>query len=809
MIRQDLFKALQRRRQFAHFRQDHSAFIAGQHEMPLEIEGLLQARQGLLLLPPQPQNASQGIPRRGIVGSQFDRLAGRFLGIVGVIPLHQSERVAHVNLRPVRFQLQRILVVSDGHPELVLADGIRRLHDQFVDLAQSQLLDLGEGLFRFLTLPQGIQNDRVELPALHIIRVLGQRRLHRSPRSRQVSGLGRVNRRVVILHVGTAHGETFSKSPSLRRGLILANRTGHRIFAPMADVTRDTLVKTLEDIALLLELKGENPFKTRAYRNGAEIVQNFDGNIVARAADDDLKGIKGLGDALQQKLHELAATGKLEFYEKLRAEFPPDLFELFELQGLGPKKIKALYDQLGISSIAELKEACQGDEISKLSGFGAKTVEKILAAIASREKFADRFRLGEVAPLAETFLERLREHPEVHRCAIAGSYRRSKETVHDLDFLVATSKPAELTQFFTDFAEVESVLAHGETKASVQLADGLQCDLRAVSNDHFPFALQYFTGSKEHNVELRSLARKQGLSLNEYQFTGEGEIPEVEEEADIYRALGLAWVAPELRENRGEIEAARDKQLPDLVELDNLRGTFHNHTTASDGKNTLAEMAAAAREHGLQYLGIADHSKSSFQANGLDESRLEKQIDEITQLNEDFSDFALLSGSEVDILKDGSLDFPDELLARLDYCVASVHNSFNLPEKEMTARLIKAMENEHVTMLGHLTGRLLLRRDPYAVTIEKIIDCAAETRTVIELNCNPWRLDMDWRWWHRARDQGVLTSLNPDAHATEQLQFLSYGVRLARKGWLRREDVLNCRTLPEIRKWLALPKEKR
>ena len=577
----------------------------------------------------------------------------------------------------------------------------------------------------------------------------------------------------------------------------------------MPDVSRDTLVHTLEEIALLLELKGENPFKTRAYRNGAEIVRQHEGDIVALAAANELKDIKGIGEALQQKLHELASTGILAFHQKLRAEFPASLFELFDLQGLGPKKIKALHDQLGISSIAELKKACQGEEISKLSGFGAKTVEKILAAIENHEKFADRFRLGEVAPLAETLLERLRDHPAVNRAEIAGSYRRSKETLHDLDFLVSTTDPAGITSFFTTFPEVHEVIAHGDTKASIRLENGLQCDLRAVSNAHFPFALQYFTGSKEHNVELRSLARKQGLSLNEYNFTGDGDLPEVHEEADLYRALGLAWVPPELRENRGEIAAARDGKLPRLVELSQLRGTFHNHTTASDGKNTLAEMAEAARELGLQYLGIADHSKSSFQANGLDERRLREQIKDIAQLNESFDDFALLSGSEVDILKDGSLDFDDPLLAELDYCVASVHNVFNLPEDEMTARLIRAMENEPVTMLGHLTGRLLLRRDPYAVNMEKIIDCAAETRTVIELNCNPWRLDMDWRWWHRARDRGVLTALNPDAHATEQLQFLAFGARLARKGWLRREDVLNTRSLDDIRAWLDLPKSKR
>lgn len=579
----------------------------------------------------------------------------------------------------------------------------------------------------------------------------------------------------------------------------------------MATVTRDTLVSTLEEIALLLELKGANPFKTRAYRQGAEIVQNFDGDIVSLAANNELKGIKGFGAALQQKLHELASSGQLEYYNELKAEFPETLFELFELQGLGPKKIKALYDKLNVDSISSLKETCESGAIAELSGFGAKSVEKILSSIANREKFADRFRLGDVAPLAETLLERLRDHPKVSRSAIAGSYRRSKETLHDLDFLVATTEPAELTEFFTNFPEVHDIIANGETKASIRLENGLQCDLRAVSSEHFPFALQYFSGSKEHNVALRALALKQGLSLNEYDFTpSEGvEVPEVHEEKDIYSALGLQWVPPELRENRGEIEAADQGTLPTLVELENLRGTFHNHTIASDGKNTLAEMAEAAREHGLQYLGIADHSKASFQANGLDEERLLKQVEEIKSLNEELDGFTLLTGTEVDILKDGSLDFNDEILSQLDYCVASVHNAFTLDEDTMTKRLIRAMENEHVTMLGHLTGRLLLKRDPYQVNIDKIIDCASETRTIIELNCNPWRLDMDWRWWNKARDKNVLCSINPDAHATNQLQFLAYGVRLARKGWLRREDIINCRPVNEIKEWLALPKAQR
>ena len=577
----------------------------------------------------------------------------------------------------------------------------------------------------------------------------------------------------------------------------------------MAEVTREHLVKTLENIALLLELKGENPFKTRAYRNGAEIVQNFDGDIVTRAIKNDLKDIKGFGDALQQKLYELASTGSLAYHENLRAEFPETLFELFEIQGLGPKKIKAVYDQLEVDSVASLKKACEDGKVASLKGFGTKTAEKILGAIANREKFADRFRLGDVGPLAETLLERLKDHPKVSRAAIAGSYRRSKETLHDLDFLVATTEPSELTSFFAQMPEAEEIIVQGSTKTTIRLENGLQCDLRAVSNEHFPFALQYFTGSKEHNVALRSLALKQGLSLNEYDFTGDGEMPEVHEEGDIYRSLGLLFIPPELRENRGEIEASDQGKLPDLIKKENLRGTFHNHTTASDGNNSLLEMAEAAHDLGLEYLGIADHSKASFQANGLNEVRLREQISEIRALNEQFDDFALIAGSEVDILKDGSLDFDDDLLQELDYCVASVHNSFTLDEDTMTKRIIRAMENEHVTMLGHVTGRLLLKRDPYAVNIEKIIACASETRTVIELNCSPYRLDMDWRWWKKAREKNVLCSINPDAHRTEQLQSLSYGVRLARKGWLRRNDVLNTKSLKEVQAWLALPKSER
>ena len=578
-------------------------------------------------------------------------------------------------------------------------------------------------------------------------------------------------------------------------------------------MSREEMVKVLEEIALLLELKDENPFKVKAYRAGAETVRTYPDDIIALAAANELKGVKGIGEALRDKLHEMATTGRLAFHENLRAEFPAGLFALFDLQGLGPKKIKTLHRELGIHSIDDLKRACEENRIAGTPGFGAKTQANILEAIAHRASYAGIFRLGSVAHVVEDLLEKLRDHPDALRVAACGSYRRSKETVHDIDLLVATAHPAELTSYFTTLPGIQKILAHGDTKASVILDNGLQCDLRAVANAQFPFALQYFSGSKEHNVALRQLALRHGWSLNEYDFTPVNDhahpLPSIHEEKDIYQALGLTFIEPELRENLGEIEAAQNNTHPRLIQIDNLRGTFHNHTTASDGRNSLEEMAAAAQELGLQYLGIADHSKSSFQANGLDETRLLAQVAEIRAFNATQQGFQILAGSEVDILKDGTLDFSDDILAQLDYCVASVHNAFTLSEDDMTRRIIRAMENQHVTMLGHLTGRLLLKREAYAVNIAKIIDCAAETRTVIELNCNPMRLDLDWRWWHRARDKGVLCSINPDAHKTEQLQFLHFGVRLARKGWLRREDVINTLSLEKITAWLQQPKDKR
>lgn len=571
-------------------------------------------------------------------------------------------------------------------------------------------------------------------------------------------------------------------------------------------MTREDAATIFERIAVLLEMQGENPFKVRAYRTGAELVESFSGDIMALAAENKLAGIKGLGEALRDKLHEMATTGRLEFYEKLKAQFPDTLFELFNVQGLGPKKIAALHANLGVGSIADLKRVCESGEAAKISGFGAKVVQKILDSIAFREQHATEFRLDQVQALAMQILEALREHPGVTQAEVCGSFRRGKETVHDLDFLVSTKQPEAVIDHFVQLPVVADVIAKGPTKASIHGPNGVQCDLRAVSSKEFPFALTYFTGSKEHNVAIRQRALAKGWSLNEYAFTPVPEhaspavIPEVYDEAGLYRALDLDFIDPELRENLGEIDAAEHGGLPRLVQLENLRGVFHNHTTASDGGATLREMAEAAHDLGLQYLGIADHSKSSFQANGLNETRLLAQIQEIKALNAEMAaeGFRIFTGSEVDILKDGSLDFSDEIMGQLDYVVASVHNIFNLPEAEMTARIIRAIENPHVTMLGHVTGRLLLQRPAYNVNIAAVIDAAAATGTIIEINASAARLDMDWRWWKLAKEKGVRTSINPDAHSTRGLQDVIYGIKTARKGWLTRKDVVNCLPLGEI-----------
>ena len=572
--------------------------------------------------------------------------------------------------------------------------------------------------------------------------------------------------------------------------------------ADMSAVTREQVVEVLERIALLLELQGENPFKVRAYRNGARTVELLEGDLADLVRDTGLKGIPGIGEALRDKISTLVTTGSLPYYEDLRAQFPPGLFELFDVPGLGPKKIKALYDTLKVASLAALEDACKSGSVAKLEGFGAKTQENLLKAIESLKRGAGRHLASAAAEASAALLADLRAHPDTIRISTGGSTRRRNETVHDIDIIVSTKNPAAISQAFREHSLVESVQAAGDTKSSVMLKGGLQADLRVVTDAEYPFALMYFTGSKEHNIVMRGLAQDRGWTLNEYRLApvrmDAPKIPKIHEEGDIYKLFGFDDIAPELRENRGEFEAAKAHKLPDLVRLEQLRGTFHCHTRESDGNNTLAEMAAAAQELGLEYLGIADHSKAAVQANGLDAARLKKQIAAIGKLNEGFDGFRLFSGVECDILKDGTLDFADPVLAQLDYVVASIHSSFTLSEADMTKRIIRAMKNPHVTMLGHLTGRILLRREPYAVNIPAVLDVAAETGTMIELNADPHRLDMDWRWWRMAVEKGVKCVINPDAHSVAGLQNLYFGIGAARKGWLTKNDVVNCLPLSKI-----------
>ena len=579
----------------------------------------------------------------------------------------------------------------------------------------------------------------------------------------------------------------------------------------MAAPTREQVVEVLERIALLLELQGENPFKIRAYRNGARALELLEGDLATLVREDGLRGVPGIGDALREKIGTLVTTGRLPYYEELRAKFPQELFGLFDVSGLGPKKIKALYGQLGVASVGDLEKVCREGKVAGLDGFGEKTQQKLLEALDALKQGAGRHLVSEAAPAAEALREFLRSQPAALRVSAGGSARRRSDTVHDIDLIVSTSEPEQISRAFREHPLVERVLAAGATKSSVVLEGGIQADLRVVADAEFPFALAYFTGSKEHNIVLRGLAQERGWTLNEYRLApakdGAPPIPEIRDEAGLYALFGFDYIEPELREDRGEFEAAAARRLPDLVKLENIRGTFHCHTRASDGRNSLAEMAAAAQELGLEYLGIADHSKASFQANGLDAARLAAQVEEIRAFNAASDGFRLFAGTECDILKDGSLDFPDDVLAQLDYAVASVHSSFGLGEAEMTARIIRAIQNPHVTMLGHMTGRLLLRREPYAVNIPAVLDAAAETGTVVELNADPHRLDLDWRWWRLAKEKGVRCAINPDAHSTGGLQNLYFGVGSARKGWLTKNDIVNCLPLKKAIKALAAKRE--
>jgi len=580
---------------------------------------------------------------------------------------------------------------------------------------------------------------------------------------------------------------------------------------------KEKVAEILQEIGTLLELKGENPFKTRAYVNAARTLEGLNEPLATLIAENRLGEIKGIGEALQEKITTLVTTGRLPYYEELKASIPPGLVEMLNIPGLGPKKVKAMNDKLGIDTVEALEAACKAGKVAELDGFGEKTQTKILDGIQFRRTYASRHHLSDALAVAGPILENLRAHSDVIRCSTAGSVRRHKEVIGDIDFLVSTKSPSAIIEFFTSQPGVISVSAKGETKASVILEGGIQADLRVVSDAEFPFALAYFTGSKEHNIAMRQRAITRGLRLNEYglfKSTEETRDPKLlvpcATEEEIFEKLGLPYIEPELREDHGEFAAGEKNQLPRLIEWTQLRGSLHNHSNWSDGHATLEEIAAHMQELGCDYWAITDHSKASFQANGLDAARLRQQLKAIAEVNKKIagegSEFRLLAGSEVDILKE-RLDFDDDLLAELDVVVASLHVAGS-DEADNTKRLIRAAENPFVHMLGHLTGRLLLERESYKVNQQAVIDACAATGTWIELNANPYRFDLDWRLWPYAKSKGVKCVINCDAHRLEHAGFLRLGAGIARKGWLEKSDVINTLPLPALMKELGRKRAK-
>jgi DNA polymerase (family 10) len=575
-------------------------------------------------------------------------------------------------------------------------------------------------------------------------------------------------------------------------------------------MTKEEVAAILDEIATLMEVKGENPFKCNAYRNGGRAVQNLSGDIEEIVREGKLVGKMGIGESLRNAITTLVTTGSLPFYEELKASVPAGVVQMLRLPGMGPKKVKTLHDS-GITTLDQLKSACEAGTVAKMKGFGAKTQQKILEGLAFVGEVGNRVRIDEALPVGEALVTAVRAMPGVIRAELAGSLRRRRETAKDIDIVASSANPGPILEAFTKLDGVRSVTGKGDTKCSVvvqQFVDNyrvvLNADLRVVDDKHYPVALLYFTGNKDFNIKLRRRAIARGWSLNEYDLgDGTTSVP-VKDEADIFAALELDYVPPEMREDTGEVELATRTdgkptgKIPKLVEASDIRGVFHNHTKYSDGANTLEEMALAAKSLGFEYLGIADHSQSLTIANGLSPQRVELQHGEIDELNKKLKGIRLLKGCEVDILADGRLDYRDEVLAHFEYVVASVHTLFNQPEEVMTERICRAIRHPLVTMLGHATGRLLLRREGYKVNLDKVLDAAAETGKMIEINAQPMRLDLDWVYCKRAKALGIPLVINPDAHSLPELELYRYGVNVARRAWLEAGDVFNTRGLKDV-----------
>lgn len=560
------------------------------------------------------------------------------------------------------------------------------------------------------------------------------------------------------------------------------------------------VAEVLSEMAAIFELKGENPFKIRAYQNAARIVEGLD-ELSALIKSGALTDIKGIGSHLADHIRELSQTGRLKEYEALRRSVPEGIFEMLRIQGLGPKKVKALWEKLGIVTVAELEYACRGNRLVDLDGFGERTQEKILKGIEYLRRFEDKHLFSEAYAAALEILRPVAKHKAAIRSEIGGSIRRRKELIRDIDILAASDRPKQLIDLFVSLPQVDSVTAKGETKGSVVLRSGIAADLRVVSDKEFPFALHYFTGSKEHNVAMRSLAKKDGIKMNEYGLFRGTKFIACKDEAEIFEKLGLDYIPPELRENQGEIEAAAEHKLPRLVEMDDIRGVFHVHSEYSDGTATIEEMALAAKRFQYEYIGMADHSQSAAYAGGLKPDDVKKQHKEIDRLNAKLKGITILKGIESDILPDGSLDYPDSILSMFDFVIISIHSRFNMSESEMTKRIIKGIRNRYASIVGHPTGRLLLAREGYNVDMHAVIDAAAGEGVAIEINAHPQRLDLDWRYGKYARSKGLKITIGPDAHGPEGIHDMTYGVGIARKGWFERRDILNCLDAEEVTKY--------
>jgi DNA polymerase (family X) len=574
---------------------------------------------------------------------------------------------------------------------------------------------------------------------------------------------------------------------------------------------KNKLASLFEEIGVLLALQEKsNPFEARAYENAARTINGLDGDINQLVREDKLKGIPGLGPRILQRIEEAVQTDNISYLGELRASTPAVKLEMMRIPGVGPKRINTIYDQLHVNSIAELEQACKDDRVAHIPGFGKKTQDKILQGIAFLAQHADRF----LYPVAEEEAEKIRSAletlPQIVRLQVAGSLRRRRETIKDIDMVASVADDAGIEDrriimdFFTSQPSVQAITGHGDTKSSVVLTSGIAMDLRVVNDSQFPYTLHHFSGSREHHIPLRRRALSMGMTINDYGlFKTSGskeELVPCHDENDLYAALGMDYIEPELREDMGEIEAAIQHTLPKLVQERDLRGVLHVHSTWSDGQNTIREMAEACIARGYTYLGITDHSKVAAYAGGLSEDDLMRQREEIDRLNEEYRGrLYILHGTECDILKDGALDFADRVLARLDFVVASIHSNFQMSREEQTRRLVRAITNPFVDIVGHSTGRVLLSREGYPLDMDEVIDAAARHNTCIEINASPLRLDLDWRFVRKARDKGIKIPIDPDAHSLAGIDVMRYGIGVARKGWLRPTDVLNTLEIDELR----------